>query len=289
MTGFGKCQVAEDGRQVHAEVRSVNHRFLDLSLRIPRLLVPYEQKMRELLKNRLGRGHVEVYMTYASDAGNGAGAVIDMARVSSYADAASRIAKAVGIENNFGTAELLQMGDVLSFEADDEEAAAAGRLALEALTKALDEVTDARQREGDSLWEDILMRADKLEELASRIETREPEVVREYRDRLSERVGELMPEGAPIDEQRIAQEIAIFADRCNVTEEVIRVRSHLSRLREAGNAGGPQGRNLDFIAQELNREFNTIGSKSQDCDVTNCVLDAKTEVEKIREQIQNIE
>lgn len=289
MTGFGRGHASEAGRHVRAEIKTVNHRFFDISIRAPRIMASFEDRIRHEIREHILRGHAEVLLTFTASEASGTTAVVDMAQVELLAKAAQEIASAAGCENGLTAANIMQMDDVVLFEPTETEVLAVQALALSAVREACSEVVTARTLEGDALWSDVLKRAKVLESLVDRINEREPFVVKEYAARLADRIRDLAPDTDPANDSRVAQEVAIFADRCNVSEEVVRIRSHLSRLRKAEQVGGAQGRNLDFLVQELNREFNTIGSKSQDTLLTDFVLDAKAEVEKIREQVQNIE
>lgn len=289
MTGFGKCSLSHSGRQVRVEVKSVNHRYLDISVRTPHLLFAAEQELRAAVKDYASRGHIDIVVTYASDSPASGEVVVDMSKVLSYIEAAEAIAAHTGLENDLSMADILQIPDIISFEESDEEAHAAGALAVQALREALREMERTRAREGAVLWEDVAGRARHLRTLTACIRERSPIVVQQYAVRLRDRIRELSQPGIEADEQRVAQEVAVFADRCDVTEELTRLDSHLDRLLSSADSPGPHGRVLDFLAQELNREFNTIGSKSQDPVISSSVIEAKGEVEKIREQIQNIE
>lgn len=289
MTGFGKSELVRDGRQIRVEVKSVNHRYLDVSTRMPHLLNSADQAVRNVLKEYVARGHIELTIGYVSDSPQSGKAVVDMARVMAYVDAASAIAEHTGLPNDLSVVRVLQMGDIVTFEPSNEEENVAREMALEALRAACEEMVAAREREGTALWADIAERVQRLRAIADILEERESDVVMRYKERLEARVNDLTGPDIVPDPQRIAQEIALFADRCNVTEEVIRIRSHLDRIEAAGLSRTPQGRHLDFLAQELHREFNTIGSKSQDEVLADNVIRAKAEVEKIREQVQNLE
>lgn len=290
MTGFGTGQAADGGIVARAEVKSVNHRYLDFSLRMPHVLGPWEEQIRRTVKEHLNRGHVEMDVTCTIDSPGAETAFVNTTRVASYVAAADAIAEQTGLPSDLTVSQILQLDDVLSFKMSERESDAAGQLALEAVRLACENLVDSRQREGAALWADVRKRIGLLRAIADRITEREPVVVAEYAERMSSRIRDLLRgSSVPVDPQRLAQEVAFFADRASITEELIRIRSHLDRLEKAGSGKGPQGRNMDFIAQELNREFNTIGSKSQDCALSTEVLAAKTEVERIREQVQNIE
>lgn len=287
MTGFGKGEAARDGRRVRVELKSVNHRYLDVAMRMPPFLMTYEIPIRQQLSTRLSRGRVEVIVAYEAGSGAG-GARLNLKLAAAYAQAAAEAASSLGIPDDFATSALLSRPDVLVVEPAAEDAELVGELIRDALDAALSGLIAARVQEGSKLLCDILGRLDLLGAFADRIEARKDMVTEEYRRRLAGRVEVLLHGTAP-DAERMAQEVAFFADRCDVTEEIVRIRSHLEQFRSRCREEGPVGKPLDFIVQELNREFNTIGSKSQDTEITAAVIDGKAEIEKIREQIQNVE
>lgn len=288
MTGFGRGESESNGITVTIELKSVNHRFLDLNIRVPRQLSALEEDIRRTLKSRFARGRIEasVNCTFADTAAKSAS--IDMQLVEGYLSAAKTISKVTGIKNKLKMADLLALPDVIKFEKPELADNAVRPVLTDALTKACDALEAARRAEGERIVGDIFSRIDLLESLVTQIEAREPVVIEEYRQRLKTRLEEFLAD-TEIDPIRFNQEILYFTDKTNVTEEMVRLRSHFASLRETLSSASANGRSLDFTVQELNREFNTTGSKSSDLTVTNCVLAAKAEVEKIREQVQNIE
>ena len=287
MTGFGKCEVSSGTRKVRVEVKTVNHRYLDINIRMPLFLGELEAEIRSAIKTHLSRGRVEIAVQYASQ-GEESGTMVNYSIISGYLAAVEEIASRFAIPNDTSVSQLMLLPDVISTQPGDKDLEIIRGLLKEAAEGALDELVAARKREGEQLKKDMTARLAILEEAADRIEEREPLVVDGYRTRLRARIAELQPT-LPLHEERLEQEVAVFADRCNVTEEVVRIRSHIGQFRSLSKKEGPVGKNLDFILQELNREFNTVGSKAQDTEVTNAVIAAKAEIEKIREQVQNIE
>ncbi len=288
MTGFGKSEIAEDGRKIRVEVKSVNHRFLDINIRMPRFLLFLEDEIRKYLKTVLSRGRVDVFINYTSEREDAKKILVDMPIICGYFNAAQQIEKTLGIANTVQTADLLRLPDAVTFEENDADQEAIRALLLKTVEAAAKELIAAREAEGQELIADIEGRLGLILKSAGEIEGREDFVLADYRQKLTDRIAELLG-NVPVDETRIAQEVALYADKCNITEEVVRIRSHVEQFMQAVATGLPQGRNLDFIVQELNREFNTIGSKSSDAAITKLVIAGKVEIEKIREQIQNLE
>ncbi len=287
MTGFGKCELEVDGRKLRVEMKSVNNRFLDMNIRQPRFMMQYEDAVRQFVKSHLSRGRVDIFINYSCIREDAKGLTVDLGLAAAYVNAARQIAEATGVADDLSVSHILRLPDVVSCEEDEDEQAVKALL-LRCLEGAVAELKNARAREGAQLKADILERLDMLAGFAQSISLKEDTVVSEYRQKLTERLAELLG-GAAIDEQRLAQEVAIYADRANITEEIVRIKSHVKQFKNLAVQAGAQGRNMDFIVQELNREFNTIGSKSQDADIMKTVIAAKGEIEKIREQIQNIE
>ncbi len=287
MTGFGKCELEVDGRKLRVEMKSVNNRFLDMNIRQPRFMMQYEDAVRQFVKNNLSRGRVDIFINYSCIREDAKGITVDMGLAAAYVKAAREIAKTTGVPDDISVSHILRLPDVVSCE-EDEDAQAVKELLLKCLDGAVAELKKAREREGGQLKADILERLSMLDGFAQSISSKENTVVEEYRQKLSERISELL-NGVAIEEQRLAQEVAIYADRANITEEIVRIKSHVKQFENLAGQAGAQGRNMDFIVQELNREFNTIGSKSQDAEIMKTVIAAKGEIEKIREQIQNIE
>ena len=286
MTGYGRGAIERDGRALTIEIRSVNHRFLDLSFRMPRSLSFAEQAMRTFISKKLSRGHVDVYATYRNLREDSRTATVDPALLTAYLAALNEIAGKSGLTDDRSVMGVAAMRDLIVISDADEDPDALLALAIDALDEAISDLLDMRRREGASLYSDMSSRIDAMEEITGRIEARYPEALNEYAARLRARIEELV---ATVDEQRLLQEVAIMADRSAIAEETVRLRSHFAQIREMLLSEEPVGRKLDFIVQELNREVNTISSKSQDIPITQLVVSAKSEIEKLREQVQNVE
>ncbi len=287
MTGYGRATVDQGGRQLTIELKSVNHRFLDLNFRMPRSFSFLEEDMRKQIGKKASRGHVDVFATYKNLRDDAKQVTVDLALLGAYARALDEIQKNVPCKDDRTLMGLARLSDVLTLTEQDEDQDALRQLMRDALAVALSDLCDMRAREGKALKKDLLARVDALEALTDRIEERYPITIAEYENRLKARVLELA--AMNIDEQRMAQEVAIMADRSAISEETVRLRSHFAQLREMLTEKDAVGRKLDFIVQELNREVNTISSKSQDIPITQMVVSAKAEIEKMREQVQNIE
>lgn len=288
MTGFGKSEIAIDGRKLRVEIKTVNHRFLDISIREPRFLMFLEDDVRKYIKKHLSRGRVDVFIYYSSERADAKKVIVDMPLVNAYIKAAKDIGNQAGIENDLTVKSLMRLPDAVNYEDENADEEALRKLLYTNLDAALEELKKAREKEGAELKDDIMQRLDKILVYVNNIASKEDIVVYEYKTKLKERIGELL-DGTEVDEQRLAQEVAFYADRCNITEELVRLKSHVTQFKAATIEDAPQGRNMDFIVQEMNREFNTIGSKTQDNGILKQVIAGKGEVEKIREQIQNIE
>lgn len=284
MTGYGRCQRQSEAWEVTVELRAVNHRYLDVAMRLPRNLLFLEDGVRKGL-NSLVRGHVDVYITVRQLEGANREVLTDAALASAYMAAASRLQEAAGAVNDMTVTRLMQLEGVttLTESAMDEEAVFA--LCMETLAGAVAQLDDMRLREGENLRADLAAHLDAVEALRAQIVGYAPQVVEEYRLRLTERLAKLPIE--PVDPARLAQEVALMADKCAIDEELSRLASHITQLRRYLDLPGETGKKMDFLIQEMNRESNTIGSKCSDASIAQCVVDMKSEIEKLREQIQN--
>ncbi len=290
MTGYGRTMLERDGRQITIEVKSVNHRFLDLSFRMPRSFSFLEEAARKLISERVSRGHLDLYVSYKNERSDHKTVEVDEALLAAYTKALEQVGEITGLVDRRSLMDMARLSDVLCITEQEDDQQVLRDLFLEALGLALDELIEMRKREGQSLKQDILDRLSNLEKLGKQIEARYPDTVLEYRQRLSQRVDELLQDkGIALDEQRLAQEVAIMAEKSAIAEETVRLESHICQMRNIVEQDQAVGRKLDFIVQELNREVNTISSKSQDVPITQLAVDAKAEIEKIREQVQNIE
>lgn len=285
MTGYGKCQLQRGTWEVTIELRAVNHRYLDVAMRLPRNLLFLEDGVRKGL-NQLVRGHVDVYVTVRQTEGASRVVEADTALAASYMEAAKAIRDAIaGVENDLTISRLMKLEGVttLTESAMDEETVSA--LCQDALAGAIANLDDMRLREGENLRADLAEHLDKVAVLREQVVVYAPKVVEEYRARLTDKLSKLPIE--PVDPARLAQEVALMADKCAIDEELSRLNSHITQLRRYLDMQGETGKKMDFLIQEMNRETNTIGSKCSDAAIAQCVVDMKSEIEKLREQIQN--
>ena len=297
MTGYGRGEYTAHGRAMVAEVRAVNNRYLDCTVKMPRAYIFAEDALKKQVQAQVDRGKVDVFLSIQEEQGQGLQVKTDLELAKSYLAAVDGLADALDL--NGGGQDLsrtqterlklvARFPDVLTVEKPEEDLDTLQADLLEVLALALKDFNAMRAAEGEKLRADILSRAQTIERLVGEIERRSPETVNAYRQRLEAKLREVL-ENRQIDESRILTEAAIFADKVAVDEETVRLRSHLAQLREMLTRGGATGRKLDFLVQEFNRETNTIGSKCSDLNVTKLVVDLKAEIEKIREQVQNIE
>lgn len=291
MTGYGRGEGAYEGVNITVELRSVNNRYLDCSVKMPRTYIFAEEALKERVQNKVGRGKVDVFVNIAHTGGEALSVTVNEELAKGYIDALWRLYELGGgqkVKMDYSATDLARFQDVLIVEKQEEDLEAVKEQLLEVLDRALDDFNAMRSREGEKLSADILSRAETIEGLTALVEDRSPKTVSEYRARLEARMQEVL-QNVQIEPARLLTEAAIFADKVAVDEETVRLRSHLGQLREMLSKGGAVGRKLDFLIQEFNREANTIGSKCSDIEITKTVVDIKAEIEKIREQIQNIE
>lgn len=288
MTGFGRATVASDGREITIELKSVNHRYLDLAFRMPRHIGFIEDVLRQLLTGQLSRGHVDIFVNYRNTRTDARAVVIDEALMGAYLSAARKAAAQYELRDDITLSAAMRFPDVTDVIEAEEDRDAVAALAREAALRAVTAMKRMRAGEGERLCNDLLNRVTTVESIAGKIDVRAPFVVEEYRTKLSERI-ESMLGGVEVDRMRLATEVALFADKASINEELVRLASHITEMRKVLGADEAAGRRLDFIVQEMNREFNTIGSKANDAEITSLVIAGKGEIEKIREQVQNIE
>ena len=288
MTGYGKGEFEQNGRRFTVEMKSVNHRYNDITIKAPRFLNPLEDRIRKRLSQSIFRGKTDVYINYETTAQEDVKVVVNEALALAYVEKLRLLEAKFGLTSHDTLDLVAKFPDVITQEKVEEEADETWQLLLPALEEALTAFLAMRSAEGEALKEDILRKAQTIETLTQTVEERSPLVVEEYRQKLTDRLKELLDQ-TPVDEGRIAQEITIFADKACVDEETTRLKSHLVQLSDIFRQEGTIGRKLDFLVQEMNREANTIGSKSSDLVITNAAIGLKTEIEKIREQVQNIE
>ena len=286
MTGYGRATVEKDGRQLTVELKSVNHRFLDLAFRMPRNLAFLEEDARKAIGARLSRGHVDVFMMYRNLRSDAKTVTVDTALFDAYANALESVSDR-NLADDRTLMNIARLPDVLIVTEAEEDQDALRALLNETVNAALDQLIAMRTREGLSMEKDLNEKVDAIERMTHAIEARYPETVSEYTARLRAAIEDLI--GQDVDETRLLTEVAIMADRSAIAEETVRLGSHIAQLRETFRKSEPIGRRLDFLVQELNREVNTISSKSQDVPITRLAVDMKAEIEKLREQLQNVE
>ncbi len=293
MTGFGRGEFADETSKVTVEIRAVNHRYLDISVKMPRKYAFAEEAVKAAVKERLSRGKVEISVTVDNTGQSDSDVRLDRDLAARYYDALSTLKDSFdfGDESKVSLSLLAKMPDVIKTSAAEEDEKAVTERLLRATSKAVDDICRMRETEGAKLAADLSARADTVSEIRARIEKRAPEIEKEYAAKFKARVEELLDGVYEVPEERIALEAAIFADKANITEELVRLDSHVSQLRDFLKSDGSEaiGKKIDFLIQEMNREANTIGSKSNDREITSMMLDLKAEIEKIREQVQNIE
>lgn len=288
MTGFGRCEVSDSDRKITIEMKSVNHRYFEPGIKMPKKLNVYEAGIRTILKKYINRGKVDVFISFEDFSENKFCLKYNEDLANEYMSIFKYMSEQFGIDNDIKVSTLSRYPEVITMDeqANDEEEV--WNLLEEALTGACEQFVESRIAEGDKLKADLIGKLDYMLELVDNIEDRSPGIIQEYRQKLEDKVYELLSD-SNIDESRIATEVTIFADKICVDEETVRLRSHIESTKDTLNEGGSVGRKLDFIAQEMNREANTILSKANDLDVSNWGISLKTEIEKVREQIQNIE
>ena len=288
MTGFGRCEIANEQQKITVEMKAVNHRYCDINIKMPKKLSIFEAGMRNLLKKYIQRGKVDVFISYEDYTENNMILKYNEELAAEYIEVLKRMSERFGIENDVRTSSLSRYPDVLSLEEQAVDTDELWSVIESALNQACQQFVETRVVEGENLKNDLISKLDAMLVDVAYIEERSPEILTEHRQRLEAKVRELLGDST-IDESRIITETTIFADKICVDEEIVRLRSHIASTRQALIDGGSIGRKLDFIAQEMNREANTILSKANDLEVANHAINLKTEIEKVREQIQNIE
>ncbi|HIS15959.1 MAG TPA: YicC family protein [Candidatus Scatomorpha merdavium] len=288
MTGYGGAKGSAEGLSVSIELKSVNNRYLDVSVKLPRTMLFAEEPIKAAVGRHISRGKVDVFVTVDQSASDDMEVRVNEPLLKGYIEALSAAAEKFGLQNDMTVMSLCRLPDVLSTDRREIDSSALMTGITEILERALTEYDAMRLREGEKLRDDVLARLETISRLTGVVEENAPKTVAEYRARLEQKLQEVLAT-ANIDESRVLTEAAIFADKIAVDEETVRLRSHISQLRGLTNGESPAGRKMDFLIQELNREANTIGSKCQNADIAHVVVELKAEIEKIREQIQNVE
>ena len=286
MTGYGKGFAESAGRKVGVEIKSVNHRFLDMNIKLPRTLGFAEDIIRSEVKGAITRGHLDIYVNYERESGGKISMDEQLAR--DYCTMAAKAAMKFSITNDLSVSALFRMPEVVVVKEEDEDEEAVGKLVEQAVREALNGLSVMRAKEGEMLMRDFAEKLANISAFVDEVEKLAPVTVEEHKNRMRERITEMLGDVA-FDEARLMNEAAFFADKVAVDEEIARLRSHIAHFRDICAAGGALGKKLDFIVQEMNRETNTIGSKCSDSKIAQCVISAKCEIEKVREQVQNVE
>ncbi|MBD5466505.1 MAG: YicC family protein [Lachnospiraceae bacterium] len=288
MTGFGRYEITEGSRKFTVEIKSVNHRYLDISIKMPKKLNFFEASIRNLLKEYIQRGKVDVFITYEDYSENNVCIKYNKDIAKEYLDYLNQMAEEFSLDNDVRVSSLSRYPEVFVMEEQSIDEEQLWKLLEKAIRGAAEGFVEARIREGENLTNDLIGKLDGMLMHVAFIEEHSPQIIADYKARLMEKIKELL-EDTKIDESRLAMEVTIFADKVCVDEELVRLRSHVETTKEALLSGESIGRKLDFIAQEMNREANTILSKASDLEISNRGIELKTDIEKIREQIQNIE
>ena len=288
MTGFGRCEISDEACKLSVEMKSVNHRYLDLGMKLPKKFNVFEAAIRSVLKEYIQRGKVDLYLSYEDFTEENVSLKYNSVLAAEYVKAGRQMAQQFDLPMDLTAVSLSKMPEVLTMEQEKEDEEALWERLERALRGACEKFVEAREKEGEQLKEDLCRKLVHMDEWVYAIEERAPQIVAQYREKLEAKVKELLQDGS-VEENRICTEVTIFADKICTDEETVRLHTHIKHMKEALEAGGNIGRKLDFIAQEMNREANTILSKANDMETSSIGIDLKTEIEKIREQIQNIE
>lgn len=288
MTGYGKGVSKRDGKTITIEIKTVNHRFLDCNIKLPRNFLFVEDRVKKAVSSAISRGHVDLYLTYEQSSTDEGAYTVDLELANNYLTAVRQLENGTGLANDVTLSTLLRVGDIVTRQQSVEDEDLLAEMTLEAASEALVNLKDMREKEGQSQKADIASKLGTIEACLDRIKEFAPKVVEDYRELLNARIAEVV-EPSLVDKQRLATEVALYADHCAIDEEITRLSTHISNMRSLLEATEPVGRKMDFLVQEFNRETNTIGSKANDMRITKEVLAIKNEIEKMREQAANIE
>ena len=287
MTGYGRSKYEIDGRIYTVDIKSVNHKYCDVSIKLPRILNYKEDDLRKKVINVISRGKIDVYITFENYSNKGIDVKFNMELAKAYVNELNRLSEETGISNNMTAIDISKMPEIFKLNESNDEDLIGSELD-KALDQALEKFIEMREIEGNKLVQDMIKRIDFIDEKVKEISKFSNGLVEEYIEKLKIRVKELLQTDV-VDENRLAQEIVIYSDKCSIEEELTRLNSHINQFRNLITASSPIGKKIDFLIQEMNRETNTIGSKANCLEITNRVIEIKTEIENIREQVQNIE
>ncbi len=287
MTGFGRAEKTVDQFNIKVNLKSVNHRYLDLAIRVPKYYYFVEEKIRQIASKYISRGKIEIFVSVERIEGSDKNITLDRGVAENYISALSELS-GLGLENDVKISTLSQYHDIFKIETDETDEEYITKIITDVFVEAAEDFVNARKNEGFNMEKDISSHLDNLESNLRAVEERYPEIVAEYSTRLRKKINEVL-DNVNVDETRIVTEAAIFAERTDIGEETVRLASHINEFRKAIKTDQPIGKKLDFMIQEMNRETNTMGSKANDIEISKIIVDMKSEIEKIREQIQNIE
>ncbi|GCD09494.1 YicC/YloC family endoribonuclease [Clostridium tagluense] len=288
MTGFGRGNCEKDGKNFTIEIKSVNHRYFETNIRMPRALISFEDKIRKIIGEKVKRGKLDVFVTQGNYDKDDAFANLNEKLAESYMECFRVLKEKYSLEGDISVSQIARLPEVITLKQKQEDISETFDAIEQSLNEAIEALLFMREREGEKLLEDVITKCDFISGLVQKVKERSPFVFNEYKVKLTQRLNALSKE-VEFDENRVAMEVAIFADKAGIDEEIVRLNSHIQQMRETLILDEPIGRKLDFIIQEMNRETNTIASKANDLEILNTVINMKSEIEKIREQIQNIE
>ena len=288
MTGFGRSKLEENSREYIVEIKSVNHKYSDISIKLPRNIMCFEEKIKKIISNNISRGKVDVFITFNNYSDEGKDVIINKELAKNYINQLKELANENGLDDKIRVTEITKMPDVLQLKIEDDESDNIWLELEKCVNQAVANFVDMREVEGERIKQDLLTRINNVENLVNSIFSNTTGLIEDYVVKLRERIKEILQTDV-VDEARLAQEIVIYADKCSIEEELTRLRSHIAQFKNLLESKEPVGKKIDFLIQEMNRETNTIGSKANNLDITNEVINIKTEIEDIREQVQNIE
>ncbi|MBE5805753.1 MAG: YicC family protein [Clostridiales bacterium] len=288
MTGFGRSKLDINSREYIVEIKSVNHKYNDISIKIPRIISSYEERIKKIISNFVSRGKVDVFITFNNYSSEGKNIVINKDLAQNYINEMNSLVNDTGIENSINVTEVLKLPDVLQVKIEEDESEVIWNELEQCITQAVINFVNMREIEGERIKQDLFQRINNVENLVNVICKYSTGLIEDYVVKLRERIKEILNVDV-IDETRLAQEIVIYADKCSIEEEIIRLKSHIMQFKNLLDTKEPIGKKIDFLIQEMNRETNTIASKSVKLEITNIVIEIKSIMEDIREQIQNIE
>lgn len=288
MTGFGRSKIEENSREYIVEIKSVNHKYSDISIKLPRNIMCFEEKIKKIISNNISRGKVDVFITFNNYSDEGKDVIINKELAKNYINQLKELANENGLDDKIRVTEITKMPDVLQLKIEDDESDCIWNELEKCVNQAVANFVEMREIEGERIKQDLSSRINRIEEFVNSIFSNNTGLIEEYVVKLRERIKEILQTDI-VDEARLAQEIVIYADKCSIEEELTRLRSHIAQFRSLLESKEPVGKKIDFLIQEMNRETNTIASKSVKLEITNLAIEIKTAMEDIREQIQNIE